>query len=74
MKIEIDDATLGDFIPFAVLVFQPPDGLMIHLIAQITNSGRSIPAPLAEQLLGAILKPGLGLTLLRVDGPPGRQN
>lgn len=55
MKIEITDDVLGDFIPFAVFVFKPPDQVMVHVICSTKEGARSVPQPLAEQLLKDLL-------------------
>lgn len=68
MKIDIPDEVLGNFVPFAVLVFKPPDHLMAHLIHH-KEDPRSLPEDLAAELLRGVLKPECQFALVDPSGP-----
>ncbi|HEV1286565.1 MAG TPA: hypothetical protein VNU44_14685 [Bryobacteraceae bacterium] len=67
MTIELEDATLGEFQPFAVLVVKPPDQLMVHLVGRAGQPG-AIPETLATELLAALFRPEFAVMLVKVSG------
>ena len=66
MTIEIKDKVLGNYVPFAVLVFHPPDQLMVHLVHGAHGSIQ-IGDALARQLLAGVLKPEIATQIAYED-------